>query len=88
MHKLIMEVERVLMSSVFLLCLVLSPLFPAEDVGLQRNVSYSQYPWTFWDDLESNLEDFNLDLLLVPRCAGGHFVPLLRKKFMKTRVAM
>ena len=43
-------------------------------MGLQRRV-------------ESNLEDFNLDLLLVPTCAGGHFVPLLRKKLMKTRVA-
>ena len=70
----IMEVGRVLMSSVYLLCLVLSFLFPVEDVGLQHRVSHSQYPWTFWDDLKSNLEEFNLDLLLVPTCAGGHFV--------------
>jgi len=34
-----------------------------------------------------NLEEFNLDLLLVSKCAGGHFVPLLHKKFTKTRVA-
>ena len=33
------------------------------------------------------MEEFNLDLLLVPTCAGGHFVLLLRKKFIKTRVA-
>ncbi|XP_068750911.1 uncharacterized protein [Montipora capricornis] len=83
-----MEVGRVSMSSVFLLCLVLSVLlFAVKDVGPQHRVSYSQYPWTFWDDLKSNLEEFNLDLLLVPTCAGGHFVPLLRKKFIKTRVA-
>ena len=69
-----MEVGHALMSSVFLLCLVLSLLFPAKDVGLQHRVRYSQYPWTFWDDLKSNLEEFNLDLLLVPTCAGGHFV--------------
>ena len=53
-HVFIMEVGRVLMSSVFLLCLVRSFLFPVEDVGPQHRVSYSQYPWTFW-------EEFNLD---------------------------
>ena len=86
-HVAIMEVGRVLMSSVFLLCFVLPYLFSVKDAGSQHKVSYSQYSWTFWDHLKSNSKEFNLDLLPVTSCAGGHFVPLLRKKFIKAGVA-
>ena len=82
-----MEVGRVLLSSIFLLYFSLPLLFSITVTESQYTVSFSRCPRTFWDEFKSNLNKLNLDLLPVPVRAGGHFVPLLRKKFFKVRLA-